>query len=267
MPADPGHEKRQARNERRQGAAVWSTPPVLNAAANALFALAAVLALVLLWSLATRLPVFELSEVRVSNELVRVTRSEIEGVVRRELRGNFLTVDLAAAAAAFQKLTWVRRADVRRQWPARLEVTIEEHAALARWGTSALVNTHGEVFAGRQDGELPLFVGPEGTAREITIQYRYFTRSLEAIGAAPVQVRVSPRRAWQLRLDNGLTLELGREQIEARLARFIGAYDRTLGRLGWRIEHVDLRYANGFAVRMPGLKSAPAAPQRGRQAG
>jgi cell division protein FtsQ len=82
-----------------------------------------------------------------------------------------------------------------------------------------------------------------------------------------MQVRVSPRRAWQLRLDNGLTLELGREQIEARLARFVGAYDRTLGRLGRRIEHVDLRYSNGFAVRMPGLKSAPAAPQRGRQAG
>jgi cell division septal protein FtsQ len=159
MPADPGHGKRHARNERRQGAAAWSAPPVLNAAANALFGLAAVLALVLLWSLATRLPVFELSEVRLSNELTRVTRSEIEGVVRRELRGNFLTVDLAAAAAAFQKLTWVRRADVRRQWPARLEVTIEEHAALARWGAGGLVNTHGEVFAGRQDGELPCSSG------------------------------------------------------------------------------------------------------------
>src|SRR6185503_18199752 len=128
------------------------------------------------------------------------------------------------AATAFQKLTWVRRADVRRQWPARLEVAIEEHVALARWGGNALVNTHGEVFAGRQAGELPLFAGPDGTAREITIQYRYFTRSLEAIGAAPVQVRVSPRRAWQLKLDNGMTLELGREQVEERLTRFVGAY-------------------------------------------
>jgi cell division protein FtsQ len=263
MPADLGYGKRETRNERRHDAAVWSAPPVLNAAANALFGLAAVLAVYLLWSLATRLPVFELSEVRVSSALTRVTRDEIEDVVQRELRGNFLTVDLAAAAAAFQKLTWVRRADVRRQWPATLEVAIEEHVALARWGGNALVNTHGEVFAGKQGGELPLFFGPEGMAREITIQYRYFARSLEAIGAAPVQVRVSPRRAWQLRLDNGLTLELGREQVEARLARFVGAYDRTLGRLGRRIEHVDLRYGNGFAVRTPGLKPEPA-PRRGR---
>jgi cell division protein FtsQ len=242
---------------------VWSATPVLNAAANLLFGVAALLAAYLLWSLATRLPVFELSEVRISSGLTRVTRGEIEDVVKRELRGNFLTVDLAAAAAAFQKLTWVRRADVRRQWPAALEVAIEEHVALARWGGKALVNTHGEVFAGKQAGELPLFFGPEGMAREITIQYRYFARSLEAIGAAPVQVRVSPRRAWQLKLDNGLTLELGREQVEERLARFVGAYDRSLGRLGRRIEHVDLRYGNGFAVRLPGLK--PAQPAKRAQ--
>src|SRR5262245_57169681 len=263
MLANPGYEKREARNERRQSPALWSRPAVLNAVANALFGLAAVLAVYLLWSLATRLPVFELSEVRLSSGLTRVSREEIEDVVQRELRGNFLTVDLAAAAAAFQKLTWVRRANVRRQWPATLEVAIEEHVALARWGGNALVNTHGEVFAGKQGGELPLFFGPEGMAREITIQYRYFARTLEAIGAAPVQVQVSARRAWQVKLDNGLTLELGREQVEARLARFVGAYERTLGRLGRRIEHVDLRYGNGFAVRMPGLKPE-ATSRRGR---
>lgn len=266
MSADPAYGKRERRNERRNGTAAWSSPAVLNSAANALFGLAAVLTVCLLWSLATRLAVFDLREVRVSNELTRVTRGEIETVVQRELRGNFLTVDLTAAAAAFQKLTWVRKADVRRQWPARLEVTIEEHSALARWGKNALVNTHGEVFAGRQEGDLPLFAGPEGTAREITIQYRYFTSSLAAIGAAPVQVRVSPRRAWQVKLDNGMTLELGREQVETRLARFVGAYDRTIARLGRRIEHVDLRYANGFAVRLPELKSGPAATKRGRRA-
>lgn len=266
MLADPVRERRETRTERRRGADVWSATPALNAAANVLFGLAAVLAAYLLWSLAARLPLFDLSEVRVSNQLTRVTRGEIESVVRRELRGNFLTVDLAAAAVAFQKLTWVRKADVRRQWPGRLEVTIQEHSALARWGNNALVNTHGEVFAGRQAGDLPLFAGPEGTAREITIQYRYFMSSLAGIGAAPVQVRVSPRRAWQVKLDNGMTLELGREQVEARLARFVGAYDRTIARLGRRVEHVDLRYANGFAVRLPELKSGTSATGRGRRA-
>jgi len=243
---------------------MWDRPHALNAGANALFAGAALLALYLAWTLAARLPVLALSEVRVSGELAHVSREQIEGVVQRELKGNFLTVDLAAARAAFQKLPWVRQAGVRRLWPARLEVALEEHVPLARWANTALVNTHGDVFAGTYDGELPVFIGPEGASREIAIQYRYFSRSLEAIGQTPVQVRMSPRRAWQVKLQSGLMLELGREQVEERLARFVAAYDRTFGRLGRRIEHVDLRYSNGFAVRVPELRHEKAQPRRGR---
>jgi cell division protein FtsQ len=79
-----------------------------------------------------------------------------------------------------------------------------------------------------------------------------------------VQVSVSSRRAWQIRLDGGTVLELGREQVEARLARFVAAYERTVGRLGRRIEYVDLRYPGGFAVRIPELKDA--APRERRRA-
>lgn len=246
---------------------MWDRPAVMNACASALFGLAALLALYLAWAVAVRLPVFELSEVRVSGALTRVTRDQIEAVARRELKGNFLTVDLAAARAAFQRLPWVRQADVRRQWPARIDVAIEEHVPLARWGGGALVNSHGELFTAAYGGQLPVFVGPEGAAREIAIQYRYFRRSLEAIGDTPVQVRVTPRRAWQLRLQSGITLELGREHMETRLARFVAAYERTLGALDRRVSYVDLRYDNGFAVRVPELRHEKAGPKRGRRAG
>ena len=74
---------------------------------------------------------------------------------------------------------------------------------------------------------------------------------------APVQIGVTPRRAWQVRADNGPTIELGREDIEPRLERFVGAYARTVGRLQRRIDHVDLRYSNGFAVRINELRGEP----------
>jgi cell division protein FtsQ len=239
----------------------------MNGLASALYAVAAVLALYIAWALATRLPVFALREVRIGGELAHVTRDQIEGVVQRQLRGNFLTLDLAATSASFQKLPWVRKASVRRLWPARLEVALEEHVPLARWAGAALVNTQGEVFHAAYDGELPVFIGPEGMAREIAIQYRYFRSSLETIGQTPVQVRVSPRRAWQLKLESGMTLALGREYVEARLARFVAAHDRTLAQLGRRIDYVDLRYTNGFAVRVPELRREKAEPKRRRQPG
>lgn len=246
---------------------MWDRTALMNIAASALYGIGWVLALYLAWGLAARLPVFALREVRIDSELKHVTRHQIENVVRRELKGNFLTVDLAATRAAFQRLPWVRSVSVRREWPSGLGVAFEEHVPLARWANTALVNTHGEVFRAAYDGELPVFIGPEGAAREIAIQYRYFLRSLEAIGERPVQVRVTPRRAWQLRLESGLIVELGREQLEARLARFVAAHGRTVGRIGRRIDRVDLRYSNGFAVRVPGLRNGLAEPKRGRRAG
>lgn len=250
---------------------MWDRPAYLNATANALLAIAAVLVGGALLARLAQLPAFELREVRITGELTHVTRGEIEDVVR-QLGGSFFTLDLARARARFERLPWVRAVAVRRQWPAGLDVALEEHRPFARWVTQsrfsgevnpkALVNTHGEVFHAAYEGPLPLFAGPEGAAREIAIQYRYFQRSLAPFGETPAEVRVSARRAWQLKLDSGLTLALGRENIEARLARFVAARGRTLGSLGRRVDYVDLRYANGFAVRIPELRNEKPEPRR-----
>jgi cell division septal protein FtsQ len=63
-----------------------------------------------------------------------------------------------------------------------------------------------------------------------------------------------------------LTLELGRDEPDARLARFVAVHGRTLGalaRAGTRIEAVDLRYRNGFAARIPGFREKSAKPAAG----
>ena len=232
---------------------MWDRPDILNGVASALFAAAFLLVAYAAVHYAVRLPGFPLREVQITHALAHVTSDQVEAIVAREIRGNFFTLDLAHARAGFEKLPWVRNVNVRRQWPDRLEVTLEEHVPLGRWGNAALVNTYGEMFVAAYDGKLPVFVGPPGSAKEIAIQYGYFQRSLAAIGLTPAQVQVSARRAWQVRLATGITLELGRENVEARLDRFIAVYARTVGRLQRRLTYVDLRYPNGFAVGIPEL--------------
>ena len=249
---------------------MWDRPDILNAIAGVLFAAALLLAAYASVHHVVRLPVFPLREVRVDGELVHITREQLETLARRELRGNFFTLDLREARAAFATLPWVRNVDVRRQWPDRLNVALEEHAPLARWGDAAFVNTYGDVFNAApvlaSDGALPLFDGPEASAKEIAIQYGYFQRRLATIGQVPVEVRVSPRRAWQIGLAGGLTLKLGREGVEARLDRYIAVYGRTLGRLQRKLDYVDLRYPNGFAVRIPELRPETQRQRRGGKA-
>ena len=236
---------------------MWDRPDLLNRAANLLIAAAALMiAYAVIW-VAIHLPVFALRHVDVLGDTRHVTRAQVESIVKLGLTGTFFTVDLQGMRTAFEKLPWVREVRLRRHWPDRLEVRITEHAALARWGNAALVNAQGEIFQAAYDGKLPVFVGPPGTSKEMAIQYEFFRRNLAAIQAKPVVVQLTARRAWQVKLDNGLTLQLGRDDIEARLARFIAVHERTVGALARRIEYVDLRYPNGFAVRISELKGAP----------
>jgi len=243
---------------------MWDKPVALNALADLLFVAALLGLLYAGVAYLVRLPVFPVQEVRVTTPLTHVTRKQVEEIVRRDVRATFFTLQLGSTRAAFEKLPWVRRADVRRQWPGRLEVALTEHTPLARWGKDALVNVHGEVFEAAFDGQLPVFNGPAGAAKEMAIQYDHFARSLAAIGRTPGEINVSPRRAWQIRLDDGMTLDLGREHVEERLRRFVATYPRTIARMTRPVDRVDLRYANGFAVRVPGLPpAAETRPKRG----
>ncbi|MGZ8156909.1 MAG: cell division protein FtsQ/DivIB [Burkholderiales bacterium] len=243
---------------------MWDRADLLNRIANGLFAASAVLIVYgVLWTLA-HLPWFVLKHVEVSGSAPHVTRAQVEAIVRTEMKGTFFTLNLPQLRRAFEKLPWVRDVKLRRHWPDRLEVSVVEHVPLARWGNLALVNTHGEVFRAAYDGKLPVFIGPEGTSKEVAIQYEYFRRNLAPLGSMPVLVQLTPRRAWQVRVEGGPTIQLGRDDIEARLARYIEAYDRTIATLNRRIDYVDLRYSNGFAVRIPELGSGHAAPQRGK---
>ncbi len=235
---------------------MWDKPAALNFIADLLFV--AVLLAVLYAGVfhAVRQPVFSITQVRVATPVDHVTRQQVEEIVRREVGGTLFTLNLDTVRGAFEKLPWVRSATVRRQWPGGLEVALTEHVPLARWGRDALVNVHGEVFAAAFDGALPVFNGPPGAAKEMAIQYDHFRRNLEDIGRIPGEINLSPRRAWQLKLDDGTTLDLGREQVEQRLRRFVAVYPRTIARMTRPVDRVDLRYANGFAARVPGLPAA-----------
>jgi cell division protein FtsQ len=233
---------------------MWDNPRLLNATAGFLVGLSLLAFVFAGVKLVLRSPLFPVRTVQIVTPLKQAPREAVERAVREGIGGNFFVARIDEVRRALEQVPWVRSVEVRRVWPDRLEVAIEEHVALARWGSSGLVNTYGERFAGRGGAELPLFIGPEGSEAEVADRYRRFTRILQPLDAALERVALTPRYAWQLRLANGLNLMLGRdgELAEQRLQRFVDVYDQTLGRVPGRHEYVDLRYANGFALRVKG---------------
>ena len=230
---------------------MWDNPRLLNAAAGFLVGIT-VLACTLVgahWLL--RSPLFPMRVVEVTTPLQHASAEDLRAALRRYAAGNFFAARIDEVRAAAEQVPWVRRASVRRVWPDRLEVAIEEHVAFARWGAEGLVNVHGERFSARSDAELPLFIGPPGTEGEITRRYSRFAELLAPLGSPLERVVLSARHGWQLRLASGLQLTLGRDvdAVDERLARFVEAYGHGGNA---RADVVDLRYPNGFAVRTRG---------------
>ncbi len=249
----------KAKRKTHDNAGFWDRPQLMNLIADLLF-FAAALALAYAATLAVvRLPFFPLRALTLAGPLREVTPAQVEYAAANAVAGNFFTVNPDAVRAAFEKLPWVRKAEVRRRWPDGLELAIEEHVAAARWkqagGADArLVNGEGEVFAAASDAELPLLIGPEGSAPEVLARYRELLPLLEPIGREPRSLILSPRQAWQARLDDGVLLDLGRDQaksrINERLQRFTAVYGQATERLKARADAIDLRYPNGFAMRL-----------------
>lgn len=250
----------------------WDRPPLLNLVADLLLLFGGMALAYALVVTVARLPLFPLNQVIVVSSLDQVTRTQIEYASKSSLAGNFFTVNLDGVRAAFEKLPWVRKASVRRRWPDGLEVQIEEHVAVARWqsrsGETRLVNNRGEIFTAALpggQGALPLFGGPEGSAPQVLERYLEFSGILEPLGRTLRVVDLSPRQAWKLRLDDGLTLELGRDQTNLsthdRLQRFVGVYGATKTRITSHISTIDMRYPNGLALR-PGHSEAMSGSNR-----
>jgi cell division protein FtsQ len=194
---------------------------------------------------------FPVTQLDIKGELRNASRAEIERALPRAA-GNFFAADLAAVRERVEQLPWVRRVAVRRVWPARLEITVEEHVALARWGNDRLVNTFGETFSAHTTQALPAFVAPGGTAAEVVRRYRRFNQLVAPLGTSVERVVLTQRLAWQLRLGNGLHIMLGRDAdlAEERLRKFVEVHPATLARIAKKHEYVDLRYPNGFALRL-----------------
>ncbi len=240
---------------------LWHDVRSLNALANALFAatLLASLAAAAWW--VSQRPLFTLAHVRVAagegHELRRVSSAQLRSVIARQVRGNFFAVDLDSVRSVFESVPWVRRAGVRRVWPDGLEVSIEEHRPLALWDDGRIVNTFGELFVANlaeaeEDGTLPQFSGPEGTALQVARRYAELREVVAPLDVQPEALSLSARHAWTLRLDDGTTLLLGRDQgipVERRVARWVETWPVVVAALNRRAEVVDLRDPNGFAIR------------------
>ena len=197
----------------------------------------------------------------VSHQNAVGLRAQLAAQMRKQLDGSFLTVDLQRVRALFQTVPWVREARVQREFPNRLRVTLEEHQAVAWWGQAGsgqLVSRLGEVFdASPDDGDgLPELAGPLDQAPLVWSLYQTLSAELGRLEMGLVRLELNERGNWRAELDNGARMELGRgspEDLLERTRRFTATLGQLTQRYPGALQTVDLRYPNGYALRVQGV--------------
>jgi len=190
--------------------------------------------------------------VKVEGEFRYLTQQDIYEALGGLTSGGFFNVDVRAVKIAAESLPWVDSASVRRSWPDTLRLEITEQVPLARWGEDQVVNKRGELFQPPSKGlpvNLPQFSGPSGTGVKVAESFQLLAKKMKEINLRISALTLTERRAWHVRMENGLYLMLGKVVNDERLNRFISAYPKLLGEKITRVDSVDLRYTNGFAVR------------------
>jgi cell division protein FtsQ len=214
-------------------------------------ALAAVTAVLVAADTLLRPETFPVRSVSFEGEFKQVDERALTAAMIDTVRGGFFLLDLDAVRRRAQGVPWVHEVTVRRRWPDGVYLRFSEQQLAARWGASGWVNVQGEYvdLQGRAGPEgLPRLNGPDGMQARVLEHYRNLNEILAPVGLQIATLTLTPRHSWSVQLDNGLTLTLGREAPEPKVARFARVYPKALALQAARIKRVDLRYTNGFSV-------------------
>ena len=190
-----------------------------------------------------------IKQISIIGEYQHIDKEQVDLIANEYIEGNFFSINLDQTRHAFKKLAWVREIAIRKKFPDTLEVTIEEHKPIARWGRVGLVNSYGEIFNAASQEELPSFIGYETFVKEMTLKFMEMNEILSKELMQVGTITLSERLSWEVITDNQVRVILGKDNIIKKLNLFTNNYQNILAELKNRIEYVDLRYKDGFSVK------------------
>jgi len=201
----------------------------------------------------------------ITGEMPYTQREEVLGAMRDIDLGNFFQVDVNDIQAQVSALPWVYSVAVRKQWPNEVKIYVVDQTPIALWNGDFLLNQFGKAFQAEKTvlkQALPEFFGPEGSELLALTNFINLNDLLEYRNLSIDELILSERFSWQLTLNNGVRLNLGREERVKRVQRFMDVYplikthlaeqekhkNNRKKQLKQAVDYIDLRYDTGLAV-------------------
>jgi cell division protein FtsQ len=192
-----------------------------------------------------------INQVVVHGEFSFLDPVALEQKIQHKLEGSFFTLDVDKLRSIIEEDSWIYAVSIRKEWPQKIHVYVVEQEVFAVWNNDLLLNNFGEVFYadGKEVPEsLPRLFGPAGNEKDVIKGYVQMQHLLDLHGFNVSEVVLSERYAWQLWLDSGIHLNVGRDEKMKRVQRFVDLYPLLQEYNEKAIAKIDLRYDIGLAV-------------------
>lgn len=197
--------------------------------------------------------------IEVTGNLKVLNKELLEPVIEPFSKTNLHLLDMKGLEKAVEAHDWVDSASLTKVWPSKLIVKVREEKPVAFWGKDAMLSQEGKIIKAvlpEKKGILPLLYSPENKGRNMASNFLKIRELMQEFPVKLVEFKEDARGSWQIKLENGLIVKIGRHQHDKRMKRFIVGYKQKLEKDVSKIHTVDLRYTNGFAVKWKKGRSA-----------
>lgn len=188
--------------------------------------------------------------IRLSGSFQYIEQKDVEAVLRPYVGAGFFSLDIHAVRRALSDKSWTDSVSIRRVWPDQLDINIVEKRPVARWDNQSLISDKGIVYSANTKDfqQLPLVHTNNNQPVDLLRHYYSLDRRFNLLGETIFALRQDSRGALEIELADGLKIKLGRDQVEHKIERLITVYKQEILPRRSKIQQLDLRYSNGFAV-------------------
>ncbi len=194
----------------------------------------------------------QVEHVVIQGDINFISEEEVLSAVNVYIIESMVMVDLVDIKKTLEDMPWVSEVTIRKEWPDTLVLNMVEEKAIARWGERHLLNQDGVIFEPSNIiglEQLAILSGPIGTERQVMEQYLLFNQLLFPRGLRMSELMLDNRHAWTVMLGNGVEINVGKSKVMERMKRLVEFVDPVFIEQMASVDAIDLRYANGIAVR------------------
>lgn len=195
-------------------------------------------------------------EVRIQGQFQHLDAAQLQHIAKQSINGGFFSLNMAAVKHHLMQIPWVESVAIRRV-PGTLNIQVYEQQPIARWNNQYLVNSNQQLFAAPPDApeNLPVLVGPADQQQTVLLYFLQMSDMLKPLNLKINRLQLSERRSWELTLDNGVIVTLGREDVLPKMLKLTQWYPQIVGAKAADAVSIDLRYQNSVAVAWRGKNS------------